>query len=175
MSDIHGSLYYAKKLEEIIGKENPSGIVILGDLYYHGPRNPLTKEYNPSEVCNILNKYKEKILAVKGNCDSEVDQMISEFKLEDNISLSVDGLNIYFTHGHKTNIDNLPENLNKVDVVCYGHFHKNFIEEKDGVIFVNPGSIALPKPDSINSYAIIENKTIYIKDVDGNIINEKNI
>ena len=60
MSDIHGSLYYAKKLEEIIGKENPSGIVILGDLYYHGPRNPLTKEYNPSEVCNILNKYKEK-------------------------------------------------------------------------------------------------------------------
>lgn len=175
VSDIHGSSYYAKKIDEIISKEDPSGIVILGDLYYHGPRNPLTKEYNPNEVCNILNKHKEKILAVKGNCDAEVDQMISEFKLEDNISLSVDGLNIYFTHGHKNNIDNLPENINGIDVMCYGHFHKNFIEEKNGVIFVNPGSIALPKPDSVNSYAIIENKTIYIKDIDGNIINEKKI
>ncbi len=174
-SDIHGSSYYAKRLDEIISMENPDGIVILGDLYYHGPRNPLTKEYNPLEVNSILNKHKEKILAIKGNCDAEVDQMISEFKLENNISLSTDGINIYFTHGHKFNIDNLPENPDKIDIICYGHFHENFIKEKDGIIFVNPGSIALPRPESTNSYAIIENKNIYIKDIDGNILAEKNI
>ena len=78
VSDIHGSLYYMNKIEEIIEKEKPTGIMLLGDLYYHGPRNPLTDEYNPSEVANKLNKHKEKILAVKGNCDAEVDQMISE-------------------------------------------------------------------------------------------------
>ena len=82
LSDIHGSLHYAKKIEEIINKESPEKIVLLGDLYYHGPRNPLTEEYAPKEVADILNSYKDKILAVRGKWDAEVDQMISEFKLK---------------------------------------------------------------------------------------------
>ena len=81
-SDIHGSLFYANKLKEIVDSENPNKIILLGDLYYHGPRNPLSKEYNPKEVCNILNSLKDKILCCKGNCDAEVDEMISLFKFE---------------------------------------------------------------------------------------------
>lgn len=175
VSDIHGSLYYMNKVEEIIKRENPTGIMLLGDLYYHGPRNPLTNEYNPSEVAKKLNQYKEKILAVKGNCDAEVDQMISEFKLENNISLFSNGISMYFTHGHKFNMDNMPPNSQNLDLLCYGHFHTGFIKEKDGVMILNPGSISLPKGDSTNSYAIIEDTRVMLKDIEGNIIDEKEI
>ena len=175
VSDIHGSSYYANKIDEIVKRENPTGIILLGDLYYHGPRNPLTKEYNPQEVANKLNSYKEKILAVKGNCDAEVDQMISDFKLENNITLSANGINMYFTHGHKYNIDKMPQNHKELDLLCYGHFHESFIKEKDGVLCVNPGSISLPKGESTNSYAIIEDRNVYIKDVDGNVLEEEKI
>lgn len=173
VSDIHGSFYYAKKIEEIIKRENPTGIVLLGDLYYHGPRNPLTEEYNPKEVANILNKYAEKILAVKGNCDAEVDEMISDFKLEDNISLYSEGVSMFFTHGHKINIDNMPKNVSDLKILCYGHFHTGFIKEKDGVIVFNPGSISLPKDNTKHSYGIIENGIIYLKDVSGEVIDSK--
>ena len=91
VSDIHGSGYYANKLLEIVEKENPDKIVLLGDLYYHGPRNPLTEKYGPMEVANILNSLKDKILAIKGNCDAEVDEMISEFPLQENIQMKANG------------------------------------------------------------------------------------
>ena len=173
ISDIHGSLYYAKMIEEIVERENPTGIILLGDLYYHGPRNGLTEEYNPNEVSKILNKYAEKILAVKGNCDAEVDEMISDFKLEDSITLYSEGVNMFFTHGHKINIDNMPSDIKDLKILCYGHFHTGFIKEKDGVIVFNPGSISLPKANTEHSYGIIENGKIYLKDVYGKIIDSK--
>lgn len=173
VSDIHGSLYYMNKIEEIIEKEKPTGIMLLGDLYYHGPRNPLTDEYNPSEVANKLNKHKEKILAVKGNCDAEVDQMISEFKLENNISLYSNGISMYFTHGHKFNIDTMPPNSQNLDLLCYGHFHTGFIKRVDKMLILNPGSISLPKGESTNSYAIIEDNKVTLKDINGNILDEQ--
>ena len=89
ISDIHGSNFYAKKIKEIYNKENPDKIILLGDLYYHGPRNSLTEEYNPMEVAKILNEYKDIILCTKGNCDAEVDEMISDFKFEDHIVLNI--------------------------------------------------------------------------------------
>ena len=97
VSDIHGSKYYADRINEIVVKEEPEKIVLLGDLYYHGPRNSLTKEYNPAEVAKVLNALKEKIQCVKGNCDAEVDEMISEFKFEDHIfeEINVDELLIH--------------------------------------------------------------------------------
>ena len=107
-SDIHGSEYYAKKIESIINVEKPDNIILLGDLYYHGPRNPLPKEYNPKEVCNILNSFSDKILCCKGNCDAEVDEMISTFEFNDNVVLEIANKKVMFTHGHKFNIDNLP-------------------------------------------------------------------
>ena len=88
-SDIHGSSYYAERLKEIVNLENPEKVVLLGDLYYHGPRNDLTQEYAPMKVAEILNEMKEKLLVVKGNCDAEVDEMISEFKFEENILTNI--------------------------------------------------------------------------------------
>ena len=173
VSDIHGSLYYAKKIEEIYKRENPDKLILLGDLYYHGPRNPLPKEYNPAEVCKILNSLKENIVAIKGNCDAEVDEMISGFELKNSVQMDISGKRFLFTHGHKNNIDNLPEE--KIDVLVYGHFHTGFIKEKDNVICVNAGSITFPKNDTKNSYLIIEDNNIILKDVEGNIIDSKEL
>lgn len=167
ISDIHGSLFYMNKIKEIIDKSNVDKIVLLGDLYYHGPRNPLTQEYNPQQVANILNSYKDKILCVRGNCDAQVDEMISEFKFSDNVKLDINGKRFFFTHGHKYNIDNLPDNI---DVIVYGHFHTGFIKQKDNVICVNSGSISLPKDNTKNSYLIIDDNNIKLMDLDGNVI-----
>ena len=90
-SDIHGSSYFAKKLKAIIDKENPDKIILLGDIYYHGPRNSLPKKYNPMRVCEILNSYADKIICVKGNCDAEVDQMISNFNIQDSYEFDLNG------------------------------------------------------------------------------------
>ena len=171
ISDIHGSSYYARKIEEIVEKENPEKIVLLGDLYYHGPRNELSQEYAPMEVAKILNSLKDKLMVVKGNCDAEVDEMISEFKFEDHILTNINGKNIYFTHGHKYNIEKSPKE--EFDIMMYGHFHSGFIKEKEGKIYANPGSISLPKNNTKNSYIILEENRIILKDVDGNILEEK--
>jgi hypothetical protein len=170
VSDIHGSNYYAKKINEIYEKENPDKIILLGDLYYHGPRNDLTEEYNPMEVSKILNSYKDKILCTRGNCDAEVDEMISDFKFEEKIELNINGVDFFFSHGQHYNMDNVPP-VGKV--VIYGHFHTGFIEEQYGIIFANPGSIALPKNNTKHSYMIIDDKELILKDVDGNIIDRK--
>lgn len=168
-SDIHGSKFYAEKLKEIVERENPDKIVLLGDLYYHGPRNALPKEYAPMEVCKILEKFKDKILCCKGNCDAEVDEMISSFKFNENIEVIIEGKKIMFTHGHKFNIDNLP---NDVDVLIYGHYHTGFIKQKGQVLCINAGSLSLPKENTKNSYLLIDNSQIYLKDIENNIIDE---
>lgn len=170
ISDIHGSSYYARKIEEIVEKENPEKIVLLGDLYYHGPRNELSQEYAPMEVAKILNSLKDKLMVVKGNCDAEVDEMISEFKFEDHILTNINGKNIYFTHGHKYNIENIP--YEDFDILIYGHIHQGFIQEKEGYLFANPGSISLPKGGTEHSYLILEENQITLKDVDGRILQE---
>ena len=170
ISDIHGSSYYARKIEEIVEKENPEKIVLLGDLYYHGPRNELSQEYAPMEVAKILNSLKDKLMVVKGNCDAEVDEMISEFKFEDHILTNINGKNIYFTHGHKYNIENIP--YEDFDILIYGHIHQGFIQEKEGYLFANPGSRSLPKGGTEHSYLILEENQITLKDVDGRILQE---
>ena len=171
VSDIHGSYYYAKKFKEIYEKEKPDQIILLGDLYYHGPRNSLTEEYSPMKVAGILNDYKDKILCIRGNCDAEVDEMISDFKFHDKIELTIGEARFFFTHGHIYNMDNVPENI---DVLVYGHLHTGFIEKENGVIFVNSGSISLPKNNTAHSYLTIDEHKIILKDVDGNIIEEIN-
>ena len=175
ISDIHGSSYYAKKIEEINEKEKPDKIVLLGDLYYHGPRNDLTQEYNPMEVAKILNSLKEKLIVVKGNCDAEVDEMISEFQFQENIEMEVNGYNVFFTHGHKYNMDKMTPIGIKIDIMIYGHFHTGFITEENGIIFANPGSISLPKADTKHSYLIFDENELILKDIDGSIIDKKEI
>ena len=173
ISDIHGSFYYAQKIKEIVEKENPDKIILLGDLYYHGPRNDLSQEYAPMKVAEILNSLKDKLLVVKGNCDAEVDEMISEFKFVDHLLLNINGKNIYFTHGHKYNIENIP--YEDFEILIYGHIHQGFIQEKEGYLFANPGSISLPKCGTEHSYLILEKDKIILKDVEGNVVQEYTI
>lgn len=173
ISDIHGSGYYAKRIKEIVETENPDKIVLLGDLYYHGPRNDLSQEYAPMKVAEVLNSLKEKLLVVKGNCDAEVDEMISEFKFEDHILMEVNDKKVYFTHGHKYNIEVIP--YDEFDILIYGHIHQGFIEEKEGFLFANPGSISLPKGGTEHSYLVFDENKLILKNVDGKVIKEYEI
>ena len=173
ISDIHGSGYYAEKIKEINEKESPEKIILLGDLYYHGPRNNLSQEYEPMKVAQVLNSLKQKLLVVKGNCDAEVDEMISEFKFQDYILMEINGKKFYFTHGHKYNIEKIP--YEEFDIMIYGHIHQGFIQEKEGYLFANPGSISLPKGRTQHSYLILEKDKFILKSVEGNILQEYTI
>ena len=171
-SDIHGSNYFTKKLMNVIKNEEPNKVILLGDIYYHGPRNKLPKRYNPKKVAENLNSISEKIKCVKGNCDAEVDQMISSFKFEDSIEMKIAGKNFLFVHGHKLNFDKLPAGF---DFIFGGHTHVHKIEKFDKVTYVNPGSISIPKSKTTNSYAVIDNKTISIFNFKGTLIDSCNI
>ena len=170
-SDIHGSLYFASELEERIKEEKIDKLILLGDLYYHGPRNPLTDKYAPNDVSVLLNKYKDIILCTRGNCDAEVDEYISEFPMEENITLTISGKKFFFTHGHRYNRDNPPSDF---DVLVYGHFHTGFIVRENGKIYANPGSTSIPKGGTINSYMIITDSELILKDIDGKVIKKVN-
>lgn len=172
MSDIHGSLKYAKAAVEAFLNEKADYMVILGDMLYHGPRNPLPEEYNPKEVANLLNQYKEKIIAVRGNCDADVDQMVLNYPcmMDYNIILN-DNKRIFITHGHIYNEEKLP-NISSGDILIYGHTHIPLIKQQDGILILNPGSVGYPKGGNVNSYGIIENNKFYIKGLDGKIIDE---
>lgn len=171
VSDIHGSGYYADKIKELMDIEKPDKLILLGDLYYHGPRNALSKEYNPMHVANILNEMKEQIFCIRGNCDAEVDEMISEFSFNDEIEMVIGNKVVLFTHGHKYNMSNLPKQ--NFDVLVYGHFHTGFIKSQDGILFLNPGSISLPKENTKNSYMILTENHIYLKEIDGSVIESR--
>ena len=155
-SDLHGSAYWCRRLMEEIEKEQPDRIVLLGDLLYHGPRNDLPREYAPKQVIPILSSLKEKILAVRGNCEAEVDQMVLPFPcLADFSQLFVDGRLMHLTHGHHQNPQNLPP-LPQGSVFLYGHTHVKFDQVVDGIRCLNPGSVSIPK-DGSHSYLIYEN------------------
>ena len=155
-SDLHGSAYWCRRLMEEIEKEQPDRIVLLGDLLYHGPRNDLPREYAPKQVIPMLSSLKEKILAVRGNCEAEVDQMVLPFPcLADFSQLYVDGRLMHLTHGHHQNPQNLPP-LPQGSIFLYGHTHVKFDQVVDGIRCLNPGSVSIPK-DGSHSYLIYEN------------------
>ena len=156
-SDIHGSAYYCRKLMEAYEQQKPDKLLLLGDLLYHGPRNDLPKEYNPKEVIAMLNEKKNDILCVRGNCDSEVDQMVLEFPcMSDSMMLFIDNLTIFATHGHLYNEINLPP-LKNGDILLHGHTHVTSDRCIDGIRYLNPGSVSIPKQDTGHGYMILEN------------------
>ncbi len=172
LSDIHGSLKYLKLALEKFEEEKADKLVLLGDLMYHGPRNPLPDGYDTKEVANLLNQYKEKIVAIRGNCDSEVDQMLLEFPImADFAEIVLSDYKIFATHGHIYNKEKMPL-LNRGDVFVHGHFHLPMAEVFKEVYYLNPGSISLPKENNKNSYAILVDDYYCIKDLDGNIIKD---
>ncbi len=156
-SDIHGSAYYARLVKERFIEEKADKLVLLGDLLYHGPRNDLPKGYAPKEVIDILNSLSEDILCVRGNCDSEVDQMVLNFPImADYMVMYLDGKELYITHGHKFNPNNLPP-IKKGTYLMNGHTHVSANEVINGIIYLNPGSVSIPKENTGHSYMIYEN------------------
>ena len=156
-SDIHGSAYWCAKLLEAYRAEGAKMLLLLGDVLYHGPRNNLPDEYDPKKVIAMLNEMKIEIICVRGNCDTEVDQMVLDFPiLSQNAVVFADGLKIYATHGHKFNKDNLPS-LSAGDMLVYGHTHVALDTSVGGVRCLNPGSVSIPKENTGHGYIIFEN------------------
>ena len=155
-SDIHGSAYWCAKLLEVIGQEQPDRILLLGDLLYHGPRNDLPRDYAPKQVIPMLSGLAEKILAVRGNCEAEVDQMVLPFPcMADYALVEADGLTLYLTHGHHADPNALPP-LPKGSVFLSGHTHVKLDEDREGIRCLNPGSVSIPK-DGSHSCLVCEN------------------
>ena len=168
-SDIHGSAYYCRKLLEAYEKEEAERLLLLGDILYHGPRNDLPEGYAPKEVIELLNARKNDIYCVRGNCDTEVDQMVLEFPVLADYCVIAEGETaVYATHGHIYNEQKLPP-LHPGDILLHGHTHvpKCTVHEEESYIYMNPGSVSLPKEDSWHGYMIWEDSEFVWKDFDG--------
>ena len=166
-SDVHGSAYYCRQLLEAYKREGAQKLILLGDVLYHGPRNDLPKEYAPKEVIAMLNPMKEEILCVRGNCDTEVDQMVLEFPiLADYGFLYEKGHMIFLTHGHVFNEKNLPM-LKNGDILLHGHTHVPVCREHDTYVYLNPGSVSIPKEESPHSYMTYEDGVFKWKNLQG--------
>ena len=171
-SDIHGSAYYCRKMLEAYQAEEAGRLILLGDILYHGPRNDLPKEYAPKEVIAMLNLMKNDICAVRGNCEAEVDQMVLDFPVMADYALILYGeRNLYATHGHIYNENNLPP-LKNGDILIHGHTHVLKAEKREDYTLLNPGSVSIPKEGNPPSYAILEDGLFTIKGFDGTIIKE---
>ncbi len=172
-SDIHGSEYYCRELCAAYDREKADRLLLLGDILYHGPRNDLPREYNPKKVIELLNARKQDILCVRGNCDTEVDQMVLEFPiLADYCVIAEEKQLIYATHGHMFHEDHLPP-LHKGDILLHGHTHVPKCAEHEDYTYMNPGSVSIPKEGSWHGYMILENGHFLWKDLDGNIQMER--
>lgn len=182
-SDIHGSAFYCEKMLKAFFDSKAEKLILLGDILYHGPRNDLPEEYAPKKVISMLNPIRDRIYAVRGNCEAEVDQMVLDFPvLADYAVLYLNGISFYATHGHVYNASengkNLPP-LSKNDVLIHGHTHIPVAErmtletgegKKREITVLNPGSVSIPKGGFPNSYAILEDRKFSIMDFEGNII-----
>lgn len=176
ISDIHGDAECLSNVIDVFEKEKCDKILILGDILYHGPRNDLPNGYAPKKVISMLNPLAEKIIAVRGNCDAEVDGMVLTFPImSDYARIIIDGLSIFATHGHKFNTGST-EFLEKNEILLHGHTHiLSCSEFGNENLYLNPGSISLPKENNPKTYMIYENRTFSIIDLDGNIILEKRL
>ncbi|WP_026892150.1 phosphodiesterase [Lacrimispora aerotolerans] len=174
-SDIHGSAYYCGLLLDEYRKSGASRLILLGDILYHGPRNDLPRDYDPKAVISMLNGIKDQIYSVRGNCDTEVDQMVLEFPvLADYGLLVVNGLTIYLTHGHIYHKDHLPP-VQKGDILLHGHTHILTAEREGDITILNPGSVSIPKGGNPPTFAILEDQVFRILDFEGNKLKEMNL
>ncbi|MBE6948617.1 MAG: phosphodiesterase [Ruminococcaceae bacterium] len=163
-SDIHGSAYFCRKMLEAFDREKADRLLLLGDILYHGPRNDLPRDYAPKEVISMLNERKDDIFCVRGNCDTEVDQMVLEFPiLAEYCVLYLKDRMIFATHGHKS-----PPPLLKGSILLNGHTHIPKCTEYDGYVCINPGSVSIPKEGSCHSYMTLTDDIMEWKDLDGN-------
>ncbi|MBR5230795.1 MAG: phosphodiesterase [Clostridia bacterium] len=167
-SDIHGSAYYCRELLNAFEREGADRLLLLGDILYHGPRNDLPREYAPKEVIAMLNPLAQRIFCVRGNCDTEVDQMVLSFPILSDYCLLTGGKRlIYATHGHNYNLKSLPP-LQRGDILLHGHTHvpawERFGEDN---LYLNPGSVSIPKEGSAHGYMLLEDDFALWKDLNG--------
>lgn len=154
-SDIHGSAYYADLMVKAFAASGADKLVLLGDILYHGPRNDLPRDYAPKKVTEYLNPLGDKIIAVRGNCESEVDQMVLTFPVASDYGVIFDGTRtIYLSHGHRA----VPP-MAAGTAYLTGHTHVPKNTTENGVACMNPGSVSIPKENSPHSYMIYENGT----------------
>lgn len=164
-SDLHGSAYYTQMLLAREAQEAPEKLILLGDVLYHGPRNDLPRDYAPKQVIAQLSPLASKILCVRGNCDCEVDQMVLPFPvLADYGWLYLDGRTVYLTHGHVINKAH-PLAFAKGDILLHGHTHIPACEDCGDFMYLNPGSVSIPKEGSAHSYMVYESGVFCWKDL----------
>ena len=170
-SDLHGSYYYAQKLWEAYDREKADRLIFLGDMLYHGPRNDLPKDYNPKAVIALMNSRKQEILCVRGNCEAEVDQMVLEFPVLADYAIMTQPTSgggevmVFVTHGHVFNEDHLPM-LKKGDILLHGHTHLQVCREHEDYIYMNPGSLSIPKGGTEHGYMTMENGAFAWKEIE---------
>ena len=171
-SDIHGSALYAERLMAAFEREDAQRMLLLGDLLYHGPRNALPEGYDPPRVIALLNERKDRLLCVRGNCEVEVDQMVLRFPvLADYALLPLENRLIFITHGHLYNEEHLPP-LQKGDILLHGHTHVPACREHEDFVYLNPGSVSIPKENSPHSYMTLENGLFTWKTLEGEAYRE---
>ena len=164
-SDIHGSAYYCQKMIGRFKAEGADRLLLLGDILYHGPRNDLPRDYNPKQVIAMLSPLKNRVLCVRGNCDTEVDQMVLPFPiLADYGIIDLGGRLVYATHGHRYN-PTTPPPLCPGDILLFGHTHVPTFNSEGDFCYANPGSVSIPKENSPHSYAILQGDTLAFKDI----------
>ncbi len=157
-SDLHGSAYYTRLMLEKYRESGCDRLILLGDILYHGPRNDLPKDYAPKEVAALLNQYADSIIAVRGNCEAEVDSLMLDFSVTPEYGLIFDGSRaLYITHGHRE----IPK-LHAGDVYLTGHTHIPHDYTENGVRFINPGSISIPKNGTPHSALVYDGKFRWI-------------
>ncbi|MBR3803287.1 MAG: phosphodiesterase [Clostridia bacterium] len=169
-SDIHGSEFYCRKLIGAYKREEADKMLLLGDILYHGPRNDLPEGYAPKAVIELLNALKDEILCVRGNCDTEVDQMVLAFPVLADYAVIFDGkTTVYATHGHVYNESKLPP-LAKGDILLHGHTHVPACNEHEDYTYINPGSVSIPKENSHHGYMILENGVFAWKNLESEVV-----
>ncbi|WP_298442244.1 phosphodiesterase [uncultured Ferrimonas sp.] len=170
ISDIHGSLSALEQALQWQQKLQANTLVLLGDILNHGPRNPIPDGYDPQGVAERLNQYADRIIAVRGNCDSEVDQMLCQFPLLAHYNwLLLNQRRLCLTHGHLMGPDNLPP-LQAGEGIAFGHTHLPVAQWVDDRLHFNPGSITSPKGGNVASFGHFDGKKFKVLDLQGNMI-----
>lgn len=155
-SDIHGSAEYCGQLLAAFEREGADKLLLLGDILYHGPRNDLPRGYAPKEVIALLNAKKDHLLCVRGNCDTEVDQMVLDFPiLAEYCVLWAGERMIFATHGHRFSME-APPPLRPGEILLHGHTHvPAWTAFGEGNLYLNPGSVSIPKENSPRGYILL--------------------
>lgn len=170
-SDLHGCLAATEKTLDLFVQSEAEHLVLLGDILNHGPRNPVPEAYSPPQVAERLNQYAERIIAVRGNCDSEVDQMLLSFPMMMDYSwvLLESGQRLFLTHGHLYNGANIPA-LKAGDVLVHGHTHIAMAHKRQDIVVFNPGSVTFPRENQPASYGLYQAGQLSVMSLQGELL-----